>query len=77
VGKARVIARRFQLCDAHVRRILRFGYLAPDIVKAYVKLTDTTAYLTTRQATTPAFTGSPVLTLRHVPFDQWQRYGSV
>ena len=59
------------------RRILRFGYLAPDIVKAYVKLTDTTAYLTTRQATTPAFTGSPVLTLRHVPFDQWQRYGSV
>jgi hypothetical protein len=53
-----------------------FGrYLAPDIVN--VKLTDTTAYLTTRQATTPAFTGSLVLTLRHVPFDQWQRYGSV
>ena len=31
------IARQFQLSDAHVRRILRFGYLAPDIVEAIVK----------------------------------------
>jgi len=31
------IARRFQLSDAHVRRILRFGYLAPDIVEAIVE----------------------------------------
>src|ERR1700674_736514 len=38
---------------------------------------DTIAYVARRQPTTPAFTGSPVLTLRHVPFDQWQRYGSV
>jgi hypothetical protein len=30
------IARRFQLSDAHVGRILRFGYLAPDIVEAIV-----------------------------------------
>ena len=28
------IARTFKLNDAHVRRILRFGYLAPDIVEA-------------------------------------------
>ena len=33
-------------------------------------VTDTIAYLTTRQPTTPAFTASPVLTLRHAPFDQ-------
>src|SRR6266516_3051698 len=31
------IARRFRLSDAHVRRILRFGYLAPDIVEAIVE----------------------------------------
>jgi DNA invertase Pin-like site-specific DNA recombinase len=31
------IARRFQLSDAHVRRILRFGYLAPDIVEAIIE----------------------------------------
>ncbi|MFL5047567.1 MAG: recombinase family protein [Xanthobacteraceae bacterium] len=31
------IARQFQLSDAHVRRILRFGYLAPDIVEAIVE----------------------------------------
>ena len=31
------IARRFQLSDAHVRRILRVGYLAPDIVEAIVE----------------------------------------
>jgi site-specific DNA recombinase len=31
------IARRFQLSNAHVRRILRFGYLAPDIVEAIVE----------------------------------------
>jgi hypothetical protein len=30
------IARRFKLNDAHVRRLLRFGYLAPDIVEAIV-----------------------------------------
>jgi hypothetical protein len=28
------IARRFKLNDAHARRLLRFGYLAPDIVEA-------------------------------------------
>ena len=28
------IARTFKLNDAHVRRILRFAYLAPDIVEA-------------------------------------------
>jgi hypothetical protein len=28
------IAQRFKLNDAHVRRVLRFGYLAPDIVEA-------------------------------------------
>jgi hypothetical protein len=28
------IARRFDLSDAHVRRVLRFGYLAPDLVEA-------------------------------------------
>jgi hypothetical protein len=27
------IARRFKLHDAHVRRLLRFGYLAPDTSK--------------------------------------------
>ena len=31
------IARRFQLSDAHVRRILRFGYLAPNIVEAIIE----------------------------------------
>ena len=31
------IARRFKLNDAHVRWILRFGYLAPDIVEAIVE----------------------------------------
>jgi DNA invertase Pin-like site-specific DNA recombinase len=31
------IARRLQLSDAHVRRILRFCYLAPDIVEAIVE----------------------------------------
>jgi site-specific DNA recombinase len=31
------IARRFELNDAHVRRVLRFGYLAPDIVEAIVE----------------------------------------
>jgi DNA invertase Pin-like site-specific DNA recombinase len=31
------IARRFQLSDAHVRRILRLGYLAPDIIEAIIE----------------------------------------
>jgi hypothetical protein len=31
------IARRFKLNDAHDRRLLRFGYLAPDIVEAIVE----------------------------------------
>lgn len=31
------IARRFDLSDAHVRRMLRLGYLAPDIVEAIVE----------------------------------------
>jgi DNA invertase Pin-like site-specific DNA recombinase len=31
------IARRFKLNNAHVRRLLRFGYLAPDIVEAIVE----------------------------------------
>jgi site-specific DNA recombinase len=31
------IAQRFKLNDAHVRRLLRFGYLAPDIVEAIVE----------------------------------------
>jgi hypothetical protein len=31
------IARRFQFSDAHVRRILRCGYLAPDIIEAIVE----------------------------------------
>ena len=31
------IARQFQLNDAHVRRVLRFGYLAPDIVEAIIE----------------------------------------
>ena len=31
------IALQFQLNDAHVRRILRFGYLAPDIVEAIIE----------------------------------------
>lgn len=31
------IARRFKLSDAHVRRVLRVGYLAPDIVEAIVE----------------------------------------
>jgi site-specific DNA recombinase len=30
------IARRFRLSDAHVRRILRLGYLAPDLIEAIV-----------------------------------------
>ena len=38
------IAQQFELNDAHVRRILRFGYLAPDIVEAIVE--DTRAYAT-------------------------------
>jgi site-specific DNA recombinase len=31
------IARNFKLNDAHVRRLLRFGYLAPDIVEAIME----------------------------------------
>jgi site-specific DNA recombinase len=31
------IARCFRLSDAHVRRILRFGYLAPDIVETIIE----------------------------------------
>ena len=31
------IAQRFGLSDAHVRRLLRFAYLAPDIVEAIVE----------------------------------------
>jgi hypothetical protein len=31
------IARRFLLSDAHVRRILRVGYLAPDIIEAIIE----------------------------------------
>jgi DNA-binding transcriptional regulator LsrR (DeoR family) len=31
------IARRFGLSDPHVRRLLRFAYLAPDIVEAVVE----------------------------------------
>jgi site-specific DNA recombinase len=31
------VARRFQLSDAYVRRLLRFGYLAPDIIEAIVE----------------------------------------
>ena len=31
------IARRFKLNEAHVRRLLRFGYLAPDIVEAIIE----------------------------------------
>ena len=31
------IAQRFRLSDAHVRRILRFGYLAPDIVETIIE----------------------------------------
>jgi hypothetical protein len=31
------IARQFQLNDAYVRRLLRFAYLAPDIVEAIVQ----------------------------------------
>jgi site-specific DNA recombinase len=31
------IARHFKLNDAHVRRLLRFGYLAPDIMEAIVE----------------------------------------
>ena len=31
------IAQLFKLNDAHVRRVLRFGYLAPDIVEAIVE----------------------------------------
>ena len=31
------IARRFNLNNAHVRRLLRFGYFAPDIVEAIVE----------------------------------------
>jgi hypothetical protein len=31
------IARRFDLSDAHVRRVLRFGYLTPDIDEAIVE----------------------------------------
>jgi len=31
------IAQRFKLNNAHVRRLLRFGHLAPDIVEAIVE----------------------------------------
>jgi hypothetical protein len=31
------IASRFKLNDAHVRRLLRLGYLAPDIIEAIVE----------------------------------------
>jgi hypothetical protein len=31
------IARRFGLSDPHVRRLLRFAYLAPDIIEAIVE----------------------------------------
>jgi hypothetical protein len=31
------IARQFQLNDAYVRRLLRFAYLAPDIVEAIIE----------------------------------------
>jgi site-specific DNA recombinase len=31
------IAQRFKLNEAHVRRLLRFGYLAPDVVEAIVE----------------------------------------
>jgi len=31
------IAHRLKLHDAHIRRILRFGYLAPDMVEAIVE----------------------------------------
>jgi hypothetical protein len=31
------IARQFKLNDAHVRRLLRFCYLAPDIVEAVIE----------------------------------------
>jgi hypothetical protein len=31
------IAQLFKLNDAHVRRLLRFGYLAPDILEAIVE----------------------------------------
>jgi site-specific DNA recombinase len=31
------IAREFHLSDEHVRRVLRFGYLAPDIVEAIIE----------------------------------------
>jgi hypothetical protein len=31
------ISQRFKLNDAHVRRLLRFGYLAPDVVEAIVE----------------------------------------
>ena len=36
-GDTAEIAQRFKLHDAHVRRLLRFGYLAPDIVEAIVE----------------------------------------
>jgi site-specific DNA recombinase len=31
------VARRFKLNDAHARRVLRLGYLAPDIIEAIVE----------------------------------------
>jgi hypothetical protein len=31
------IARRFKLGDEHVRRVLRIGYLAPDIIEAIIE----------------------------------------
>jgi site-specific DNA recombinase len=31
------IARRFKLNEAHVRRLLRFAYLAPDVIEAIVE----------------------------------------
>ena len=33
-GDTAEIARRFKLHNAHVKRLLRLGYLAPDIVEA-------------------------------------------
>jgi hypothetical protein len=31
------IARRFKFSDEHVRRVLRIGYLAPDIIEAIIE----------------------------------------
>src|SRR5207247_3887823 len=37
VADTAVIARRFDLNEAHVRRLLRLAFLAPDIVEAIVE----------------------------------------